>query len=83
MSPCNGLVSLSMVASNVARLSEVGDFHHLGSAEIDAENQTLINHKCVCGDETPPIANVLLAAAGYFSFMSLKVYIVILYSSMS
>ena len=49
MSPSNGLVSLSMVAGNVARLSKVGDFHHLGSAEIDAENQTLINHKCVCG----------------------------------
>jgi hypothetical protein len=29
---------------NVFGLGEGGDFHHLGSTEIDAENQTLINH---------------------------------------
>jgi len=33
------------LAHNVFGLGEVGDF----TANIDAENQTLINHKCVCG----------------------------------
>jgi hypothetical protein len=29
---------------DVLQLGEGGDFHHLGSAEIDAENETLIKH---------------------------------------
>ena len=33
------------IAYNVSRLGEGGDF----TTNVDAENQTLINHKCVCG----------------------------------
>jgi len=33
------------MTDNGLQLQEVGDF----TANIDAENQTLINHKCVCG----------------------------------
>ena len=40
--------SLLKLAHNVFGLGEGGDFHH-PPRRIDAENQTLINHKCVCG----------------------------------
>jgi len=33
-------------------LGEAGDFHHKPACQqagVDAEKQTLINHKCVCG----------------------------------
>jgi len=33
------------LAPNVLQLGEVADF----TINVDAENQTLINHKCVCG----------------------------------
>jgi hypothetical protein len=33
------------VSGNVLRLGEDADFHHLGSAEMDAEKQLLINRK--------------------------------------
>jgi len=36
------------LALNGFGLGEGGDFHH-PPRRIDAENQTLINHKCVCG----------------------------------
>jgi hypothetical protein len=32
------------MSANGLQLQEVGDFQHLGSAEIDEENQTLMNH---------------------------------------
>jgi hypothetical protein len=39
--------SLYKLNHNGLQLQEVGDFHH-PPRRIDAENQTLINHKCVC-----------------------------------
>jgi len=36
------------MTANVFGLGEGGDFHH-PPRRIDAENQTLINHKSVCG----------------------------------
>jgi len=48
-SSVGGRVGRPTLAGNGFGLGEGGDFHHLGSTEIDAENQTLINHKCVCG----------------------------------
>ena len=40
------------ITANVPQLGEGGDFHHKPAgrqAGVEAENQTLINHKCVCG----------------------------------
>jgi len=36
------------MTANVFGLGEGGDFHH-PPRRIDAENQCLIKHKCVCG----------------------------------
>jgi hypothetical protein len=36
------------MTANGFGLGEGGDFHH-PPRRIDAENQTLINHKCACG----------------------------------
>ena len=40
-------IILFFIAANVFGLGEGGDFHH-PPRRIDAEKQTLINHKCVC-----------------------------------
>jgi hypothetical protein len=59
-----------MLQGMIARgfgLVEASDFHHLGSAEIDAENQTLINHKCVCGALNRQF--LVGAVSGWFSHL--------------
>jgi|GEM_PF-3586055 len=48
----------SSITPNGLQLQEVGDF----TANADAENQSLINHKCVCEELNPAIfAKPLLA----------------------
>jgi hypothetical protein len=42
-------VGSATIAYNVFGLGEGGDFTIPNAFGIDAENQTLINHKCVCG----------------------------------
>jgi hypothetical protein len=52
------------ITANVSRLGEGGDNHH-PPRRIDAENQTLINHKCVCGALSRHFCQTLVS--GFFS----------------
>ena len=54
------LVSLSVfgrptIGYNGLRLGEGGDFHHLGSAEIDTKNYCFFTHKTVIRSTEPPL----------------------------
>jgi hypothetical protein len=50
-------------------LGEGGDFHHKPTsrqAYVDAENQTLINHKCVCGALNRPFCQTRVTSCPTF-----------------
>jgi hypothetical protein len=67
------MVTMLFILYNVFGLGEGGGFHH----DVDAEHQTLINHKCVCGalnrhfcqlkiSEAKPVLSAALFSVLYF-----------------
>ena len=50
------------IGYNVFGLGEGGDLHH----KVDAENQTLINHKCVCGALNRHFCQTRVSSCAYF-----------------
>jgi hypothetical protein len=60
------LVRSVILAANGFGLGEGGDFHHFGSTEIDAEYQTLINHKTVFGTRNPAFWVCAISGSGFF-----------------